>query len=185
MMRAVADVERVIAFLPMNAEPFFRTLAPDMHCVVQQGNDLGERLDHLLTGGLDAGASQVVVISSDCPTLPPDYIAQAFDALDRGVDVVLGPSDDGGYYLIGLTHPQPRLLREVPMSTPSVLHDTLAIAAELRLHVALMPVWYDVDTLAELDRLRTELREHQTDRAHATTTRQFLAAFDDQPAAHH
>jgi len=177
-IRAVADVERVIAFLPADAELFFHTLAADMRCVAQQGNDLGERLDLLLTNGLESGANHVVVMSSDCPTLPPAYITQAFAALDGGVDVVLGPSDDGGYYLIGITNPQPRLLREVQMSTPSVLADTLAIAAELSLDVALLPPWYDVDTLAELDRLRAELRTQPIGSTKAAATRQFLAAFD-------
>jgi glycosyltransferase A (GT-A) superfamily protein (DUF2064 family) len=71
---------------------------------------------------------------------------------------VLGPCEDGGYYLIGLRRPQPRLLREVRMSTPDVLRDTLAIAAELGLRVAMLPTWYDVDTAAELARLCEELR---------------------------
>jgi len=72
--------------------------------------------------------------------------------------VVFGPCDDGGYYLVGLTRPQPRLLREVQMSTPSVLRDTLALAEQEGLRVALLPLWYDVDTVQELGRLQLELR---------------------------
>ena len=70
---------------------------------------------------------------------------------------MLGPADDGGYYLIGLKRPAPRLLREVRMSTPTVLADTLALAAEEGLRVALLPIWYDVDDVASLERLRDEL----------------------------
>lgn len=182
-MRAVPDVERVLAYTPADAEPFFRHLAPDMGATAQQGGDLGARLDHVMTNAFQQGAEQVIVMSSDCPTLPPQYIADAFAALDQGADVALGPSDDGGYYLIGLTKPQPRLLREVPMSTPSVLHDTLAIAAELGLQTRLLPLWYDVDTLAELKRLCDELRD-QPDWTHAAATRQFLTVFDAQAYLH-
>jgi glycosyltransferase A (GT-A) superfamily protein (DUF2064 family) len=99
-------------------------------------------------------------------------VAQAFTVLDGASDVVLGPCEDGGYYLIGLKRPQPRLLRDVQMSTPYVVRDTLALAEQLGLQVGLLPTWYDVDTAAELDRLCTELRaapDHQ-----ARHTRQFL-----------
>jgi glycosyltransferase A (GT-A) superfamily protein (DUF2064 family) len=96
-------------------------------------------------------------MDSDSPTLPVAYVSEAFSRLQEGADVVLGPCDDGGYYLIGLKQPQPRLLREVQMSTPTVLRDTLAIAEELGLRVVLLPTWYDVDTAAELQRLRQEL----------------------------
>jgi glycosyltransferase A (GT-A) superfamily protein (DUF2064 family) len=71
----------------------------------------------------------------------------------------LGPCDDGGYYLIGLKKPAPRLLREVRMSTPRVTADTLALAQELGLQVALLPTWYDVDNGDSLERLLAELEQ--------------------------
>jgi glycosyltransferase A (GT-A) superfamily protein (DUF2064 family) len=111
-------------------------------------------------------------MDSDSPTLPADYVARSFAELDHS-DVVLGPCEDGGYYLIGLKRPQPRLLREVPMSTPNVLRDTLAIARAEHLRVALLPAWYDVDTRDELERLRNELRFSRNGTAHHT--REFLA----------
>jgi rSAM/selenodomain-associated transferase 1 len=174
IMRQVPDVGRGIVYLPEPAIDYFSALAPDMQLSLQQGIDLGERLDHLLTAALEAGASQAVVMDSDSPTLPADYLVQAFDALDGPSDVVLGPCEDGGYYLIGLKRPQPRLLRDVQMSTPYVVRHTIALADQLGLKVALLPTWYDVDTVAELDRLRTELRDAP---AHvAGYTRAFLAA---------
>jgi rSAM/selenodomain-associated transferase 1 len=157
IMRQVPGVSRGIVYLPEGAEDYFRTLAPDMELTTQRGADLGERLDHLLTAALAHGAQQAVVMDSDSPTLPPAYVAAAFAQLDGPNDVVLGPCDDGGYYLIGLKRPQPRLLREVRMSTPDVMRDTLARAAELGLRAALLPGWYDVDTAAELERLHTEI----------------------------
>ncbi len=104
-------------------------------------------------------------------------MARAFDCLAEA-DVVLGPCDDGGYYLIGLSRPQPRLLREVQMSTPRVLHDTLALAAAQRLRVALLPQWYDVDTPEDLGRLRCGLCAGRNGAAPAA--RAFLAG--DRPA---
>lgn len=156
IMRRVPDVQRSIVYLPEAAEPYFRQLAPDMTLTRQQGESLGERLDHLLSAALTAGAERAVVMDSDSPTLPAAFVAQAFDRLEE-VDVVLGPCRDGGYYLIGVRTPQPRLLREVPMSTPTVLRDTIALADELGLRVALLPEWYDVDTVAELNHLRAEV----------------------------
>jgi rSAM/selenodomain-associated transferase 1 len=172
-MRQVPDVGRGIVYLPAAAGDYFSALAPDMQLTLQQGSDLGERLDHLLTAALEAGASQAVVMDSDSPTLPADYLVQAFAALADSCDVVLGPCEDGGYYLIGLKRPQPRLLRDVQMSTPHVVRDTLALARQLGLKVALLPTWYDVDTVAELDRLRVELPDAP---AHtARHTRAFFA----------
>ena len=88
----------------------------------------------------------------------------------RAGDVVLGLADDGGYYLLGLKHPAPRLLREVQMSTPTVTADTLALAKEARLRVELLPTWYDVDDADALARLATELAQISPDVARHTHT---------------
>ncbi|MEI6777261.1 MAG: TIGR04282 family arsenosugar biosynthesis glycosyltransferase [Chloroflexales bacterium] len=172
LMDQVADVRRIIAYLPEDAAGYFRDLAPQMALTPQRGTGLGERLNNLLCDALADGAAHAVVMDSDSPTLPVDYLRRAFGELERGADVVIGPCDDGGYYLIGLRQPQPRLLREVPMSTPDVLRDTLAIARELGLRVALLPTWYDVDTAAELARLREDLRDQPPEIA--AHTRRFL-----------
>lgn len=154
--RAVPDVTRLIYYAPDEAAAYFAKLAPDFLLTPQAGLNLGERLDHVLTRCLRAGLQRAVVMDSDSPTLPPAYVAQAFHDLSDH-DVVLGPCDDGGYYLIGLTQPQLLLLRDVQMSQPHVLRDTLALAEQARLRVALLPPWYDVDTVQELAQLQTEL----------------------------
>jgi uncharacterized protein len=173
IMRQVPHVERGIVYLPEDASDYFRVLAPEMTLTTQRGVNLGERLDHLLTDALSAGAQQAVVMDSDSPTLPASHLVMAFEALDGAADVVLGPCDDGGYYLIGLNRPAPRLLRDVEMSTPFVVRDTLAVAEELGLKVALLPTWYDVDTVVELRRLRDEIAESSGQGAYHT--RAFLA----------
>jgi glycosyltransferase A (GT-A) superfamily protein (DUF2064 family) len=133
-------------------------LAPDFGLVRQQGAALGDRLAFVLSYCLVQGYKQVVAMNSDGPTLPATYVSQAFAALDEATtDLVLGPCEDGGYYLIGWKRPLPQLVRDVPMSTPTVLRDTLALAAAAGLKAVLLPSWYDVDEQADLERLRAEL----------------------------
>lgn len=156
VMRDVPNVTPKIVYLPQDAHDYFRNLAPDMDLVQQRGESLGERLDNLLTDVLLDGADKAVVMNSDSPTLPKAYLIQAFDQLSA-TDVVLGPTLDGGYYLIGVKEPQPRILRDVEMSTPYVLRDTLELAREAGVTVSLLPEWYDVDTVEELHRLRNDI----------------------------
>ena len=172
-MRKVPGVRYTIGFLPEEEQEWFRQLAPQMQLVCQQGASLGERLDHLLTQALAGGSTRAVVMDSDSPTLPACYLSQAFDRLTDS-DVVLGPTQDGGYYLIGVKQPQPHLLRQVQMSTPSVLADTLALAEATGLTVSLLPAWYDIDTiddLCQLDREIAGIREN----GNAAATRRWLA----------
>jgi len=157
LIRRVPDVQSAIAYLPEEARDYFATLAPDFELFQQEGADLGARLDNALSYYLSRGYERVAIMNSDGPTLPVASLTAAFEELGNGADVVLGPADDGGYYLIGLRRPMPRLLREVRMSTPTVLADTLALAAEEGLRVALLPMWYDIDDVAALERLRIEL----------------------------
>lgn len=72
---------------------------------------------------------------------------------DPAIDAVFGPCEDGGYYLIGLMGPQPRLVREVGMSRADTLAETLRMAADIGLRVGLLPSWYDIDSVGDLDRL--------------------------------
>jgi uncharacterized protein len=169
-MRIVPDVQRVVAYLPDGAEGYFSRLAPDMGLIRQRGDSLGERLDNLLTQALESGSARAVVMDSDSPTLPVAYVSQAFDRLDSA-DVVLGPTRDGGYYLIGLKQPRPVLLRQVQMSTPHVLSDTLRLAENAGLTVTLLPPWYDVDTIADLDLVEDDIARGRLDGRAAATSR--------------
>ena len=158
IMRLVPNVRRVIGYLSENGEGYFHNLAPDMERIRQNGASLGERLDQLLNAALENGAEKALVMDSDSPNLPPDYLVMAFEQLDRA-DVVLGPTEDGGYYLIGMKKPNPHLLLDVQMSTSHVLSDTLELARASGVSVALLPSWYDVDTIVDLERLRGELTQ--------------------------
>ena len=171
-MRQVDETQRLIAYLPQDAQDYFHRLAPDFELILQNGHDLGGRLDNALTDSLSQGYERAVIMDSDSPTLPPAFLSQAFTTLANGADVVLGPCDDGGYYLIGIKKPAPRLLREVHMSTATVTEDTLAIAKEEGLSVSLLPTWYYVDDRTSLLRLMKEL--DGLDSQIAIHTRRFL-----------
>ena len=168
LIRQVPNVQREIAFLPETERPYFARLAPDFGLHLQEGADLGARLDRALQHYLKPGNGRAVIMDSDSPTLPAACLVQAFEELEGGADVVLGPCDDGGYYLIGLKRPAPRLLREVPMSTPRVLQCTLALAAAENLKVSLLPTWYDVDEITSLERLQQELEQGRPETARHT-----------------
>jgi rSAM/selenodomain-associated transferase 1 len=182
LMRNVVNVQCMIGFLPEDAREYFRQLAPDMELTCQYGASLGERLDHLLAETLASGSQKAVVMDSDSPTLPSEYISQAFALLEQA-DVVLGPTRDGGYYLIGLKRPQPHLLRQVQMSTSHVLADTLALAKASHLAVSLLPTWYDIDTIDDLHQLEGEINRLGNLES-APATRQWLVQTDwrNQPA---
>lgn len=171
-MRQVEETQKVIAYLPLDAQDYFQRVAPEFELVPQTGDDLGARLDHALTWHLSMGYDHAIIMDSDSPTLPSHYLSQGFIALSNGADVILGPCDDGGYYLIGLKKPAPRLLREVHMSTPTVAAETIALAKEEGLNLVTLPTWYDVDDIASLARLMKEIEELEpTSSKH---TRQFL-----------
>lgn len=172
LIRQIDGVERVIAYLPMDASGYFKNLAPDFQLSQQVGADLGARLDNSLTKYLSLGYKHVVIMDSDSPTLPAEYLSEAFRALSDGADVVLGPCDDGGYYLIGCKEPIPRLLREVRMSTPTVAADTASLASKVGLHLAQLPTWYDVDDAESLIRLAEEFED--SSQHIAVHTRRFL-----------
>lgn len=165
------DCDLVIAIDHEDAADWFEAFAPGVAQVTQVGESLGDRLDAVMSTCLEHGYDQVFAISSDSPDLPATHLTAAVNALDTDdVDVVFGPTDDGGYYLIGWKQRWSRLVTEITMSTPTVLADSLGLADDLGARVALAPGWYDIDQPADLDRLRESLAE---DGSH---TADFLAA---------
>jgi rSAM/selenodomain-associated transferase 1 len=155
-----AEYQRQLVFTPASRRPEFERLceAVPWQLVVQADGNLGQRISDFFSRQLDSGAECIVLIGSDSPTLPIRRIDQAFDSLDES-DIVLGPSCDGGYYLIGLKNHLPALFSEIRWSTPSVLQQTLDRIADAYPHfkVQLLEPWYDVDTSRDLRRLYTEL----------------------------
>jgi uncharacterized protein len=132
-------------------------LLPQRICLLEQpGQGLRDALAHAFAWHFAEGFERVVLIGSDSPTLPREPIQQACDAL-QAYDVSIGPSSDGGYYLLGLREPCPGLFEAIDWSTPRVYAQTWARACLLGLRSHAVPAWYDVDEPADLERLHAEL----------------------------
>jgi rSAM/selenodomain-associated transferase 1 len=142
-----------LAFAP-GGEEYFSQNYPAIRLLAQRGKDLGERLHHVFVDLSRRGYSEIVVADSDSPTVPLSSIDQAYKQLSEGeCDLVLGPSDDGGYYLIGLKRPTEQIFHDIPWSTNSVLDATIKRAGELELRAGLLPPAYDIDVEEDLRRL--------------------------------
>jgi uncharacterized protein len=128
--------------------------------VRQEGAELGERLYRALAGAAEE-ALFVAALGSDHPTLPLEMVHEAFTRLEAGADVVLGPAEDGGYYLIALRAAAvaPRLFEGIAWSTPQVFPETVERCRELALRLDLLPEASDVDTPEDLRRLALRMAE--------------------------
>jgi len=150
-------------------QAFIATLAPSllgrMTCFPQQGADLGERLHHVFRRTQERGFGRTIVIGSDSPHIGLASIAHAEQALDEA-DIVLGPADDGGYYLIAMRQPYD-VFSGIPMSTSVVTRMTMEMAHHQGLTVQLIEQLFDVDELPDLVRL-AQLLEADSTRAPAT-----------------
>ncbi|HMB91748.1 MAG TPA: DUF2064 domain-containing protein, partial [Rhodothermales bacterium] len=96
-------------------------------------------------------------IGTDHPTLPTAFIEQAFDALEELLSICIGPSDDGGYYLLGMNDFYPQLFDDMLYSHPEVFGETMQRASGTRATLTILPIWYDIDTPESLRRLVADL----------------------------
>ena len=163
-LATVAGIDRVVAFTPPEArEAMARLIPPGFALVAQRGMDLGARLHGLLAELLASGHPGAIAIDSDSPTLPMHYVAAAARVLATGAaEVVIGPCDDGGYYLIGVRSPHPNLFEGIPWSTDRVLPLTLERARQHGLRTHVLAAWFDVDTEMDLARLAHTLAAEST-----------------------
>jgi uncharacterized protein len=116
---------------------------------LQVGPDLGSRMSAAFAATFDQGYDHAVLIGTDCPELDEFVIDDAFYFLEEN-DVVLGPADDGGYYLISLKAPAPALFEEVPWGSVEVFQTTVNIANRLGLSTEPLPFLWDVDRPEDL-----------------------------------
>ena len=149
----VIDAERVVVFAPPDGrEEMARIVGPEIALVPQTTGDLGQRLGRFIGDRLDAGAGRVVVIGTDSPTLPTEFIARALEDL-ADADLVLGPATDGGYYLVGCRCRLP-IFDGITWSRETVLAETIDRLSDPRWRLVLLPPWYDVDTPGDWAMLR-------------------------------
>lgn len=161
IQRAAAGgiAQGIAVYTPVGFEAAYEGILPaDFALLPQRGDGFGERLSFANHDLLRLGFESVCLIDSDSPTVPPAAFSEAARILAAAQDcVVLGPSDDGGYYLIGLKNPQHSLFENIDWSTGLVLEQTMERARQIDLKVHLLPTWYDVDDRATLQRLCQEL----------------------------
>jgi uncharacterized protein len=170
-------VAPVVSYTPPESQPLFKDLTPPHFLLLpQHGDDLGARIVFTFDQLFRQGYTQVIVIDSDTPTLPTAYLEQALRLIAAHQnDVVLGPTEDGGYYLIGLRRLHRELFERMPWSTSQVFPETRRRSDQAGLTVACTESWYDVDTPEDLARLKESLA-HRQDRL-ARQTQQFLQGF--------
>jgi len=170
---------RIIAFTPEDGRDAIETLVVGGHIYIpQRGGDLGQRLDAAIADAFEMGFGPVIVIGTDSPTLPPDYSAQALDHLQSHEDgVAIGPTDDGGFYLIGVSRLHKGMFDGVAWSSDKTYEQTVANIKNIGdVDLLVLPRWYDVDEPADLVRLIAEIDLDETARDRARTTSRWIIA---------
>src|SRR5262245_6571750 len=159
-----AEITGYMAFGPPGSEAFFeRTLGRNIGLISAWQPNFGDCLVLAIEAMFARGHSAAVVLNSDSPTLPTSLLVETAEVLARPGDcAVLGPSTDGGYYLLGLKQAHRRMFEDITWSTEQVAEQTLVRAREIGLDVHILPAWYDVDDLQSLRILHEEIRGNGT-----------------------
>ena len=155
-LRNYAGAERYVFFAPADGESILRELGGAEYAYLAQcGGDLGARMQQVFADLRRMEHRNIVLIGSDLPALPWTILDQAFEQLAQAdARVVLGPSQDGGYYLVGMNRLVPEIFAEMTWSHERVLADTTARLAALDLSYDILPTWFDLDVVADFQRLR-------------------------------
>jgi rSAM/selenodomain-associated transferase 1 len=161
-----------LCYTPEGEEEAFEEVEREGSLMIpQRGENLGERLTHCFADLFALGFESVVVIGADSPTLPGEYVFDAFECFETDDDVVIGPTEDGGYYLVGMRKLHKRIFEDIPWGSAGALDATIERAREAELNLVLLPEWRDVDTPEDFEELKRELAENKEA---AKFTRRFL-----------
>jgi rSAM/selenodomain-associated transferase 1 len=171
-----ADIAPYVAYGPSGSEPFFRSCLPAKLPLVECSlPHFGACLDLAIGSLLERGHAAACVLNADSPTLPTRLLVQAARALAAPEDaIVIGPSTDGGYYLLGMKRAHRRLFDAIDWSTSLVFEQTLQRARELSLGVTILEAWYDVDDAEGLHKLCCDL---SADDAGTAAVRRYAAPY--------
>jgi len=155
-IRQVDNAKCFVGISPDNHSGFFEGIESlGINLFTQQGKDLGDKMRQAFVDRFAEGYKRVVIIGSDSPSLPVSYINKA---LASEKDLVLGPSTDGGYYLIAMSGKVSEVFSGVAWGTKHVLDETLKKIKGERASLELLPIWYDVDSPDDLKFLNTHLK---------------------------
>ena len=161
-LSSLPTIDLVVAYTPPDGLGDLKTLIGEQAIYIPQGDSgLGERLTAVSRWACDQGYGTFLLVGSDSPTLPIAYIERAMELLESR-DIVIGPSTDGGYYLIGFSKSGanrtiPVIFQDIAWSTEHVLRQTLEKVDSTGAQLGLLPPWYDVDTPSDLRFLRDHL----------------------------
>ena len=164
--------EKILAYDSNKSPGYLRSIAGGLSLYKQRGRGLGQSMHNAFKFAKDNKASKIVIIGTDSPDLPVGFIRQAFKRLETK-DVVLGPSRDGGYYLIGLKEPCKDIFSSVKGSTPQVFKKTIENCKRKGKKISLLKSWYDVDTKDELLHLMAKIAK---DKKSAPWTKRALSS---------
>jgi rSAM/selenodomain-associated transferase 1 len=149
-IKEISDINRFAFYSNQSEKKEVESwLGSDLLFMPQEGDDLGSRMKNAFNSVFSLGSEKVIIIGTDIPELSKELLAEAFDHLNKN-EVVLGPSKDGGYYLLGIKKIYPELFDGIEYSTSSVLSDTIKRIKDLGLSYHLLPVLSDVDTEEDL-----------------------------------
>jgi uncharacterized protein len=166
----------IIAYSPPENGAYFQRFSDkNIILIPQKGDDIGARMFHAFEFAFRQNSDAVVMTGTDSPTFPIDYIEQAFEHLELETDAVLGKAEDGGFYLIGLRRLDARIFERVAWSSPQTFAQVYGNLRRLEWHLREVPSWYDVDTPADLEKLKTELRHNQNAQRRAPKTFEWIA----------
>ncbi|WP_299488994.1 TIGR04282 family arsenosugar biosynthesis glycosyltransferase [Acaryochloris sp. IP29b_bin.137] len=163
-------IDQLIFYAPADAQSDVQDwLGPQYIYCPQHGEDLGERMAHAFTTCFERGYDGALITGSDSPDLPLSYLQIGLEAL-RQQQIVIGPSDDGGYYTLGFTPENytPAVFLEMPWSTSTVFEQTINRLRSCPVYQ--LPTWYDVDTLEDLRHFHHRLSQTKA----KTESRAFL-----------
>ena len=158
LVNGIPGIQPAVAITPPEEMGYFQNLCPDHFWLLPvKGANIGECLYSTIDSILDKGHPKAIAINADGPDLPVSYLVKSLSDLDSH-DMVIGPTNDGGYYLIGLKHTAPQIFEGITWSTNLVLNQTLERAKDSGLIYTILPPWHDVDTGQDLEHLELHLK---------------------------
>jgi uncharacterized protein len=164
-----------IAFSPPNEFQKLKEILPDESNFIEQtGENLGEKMFVAFQFAFEQKIDSVVMIGTDSPTFPFDFIEQAFEFLETNSEIVLGKTEDGGFYLIGQRVLRREIFENVEWSSPQTFEQVFANIQKLRLHLREVPSWYDVDEKTDLIKLKNEILHNANAKRRAPHTSEWL-----------
>ncbi len=171
----------ILAYSPPEKINALRLLLPESQSIYveQTGKDLGQRMFNAFKFASEQKTDSTVMIGTDSPTFPADYIEQAFEFLETNSDVVLGKTEDGGFYLIGLRKPPEKgIFENVAWSSPQTFEQVYQNIRKSNLHLREVPSWYDVDEREDFEKLQKEMLTDEHAKNYAPETLFFLSKTD-------